>query len=65
MAEQIEVFRFLVQLRDSGETNMRGAITYIQLAFGVSYEEAKGFLGDWIGSFSLPEGQQPADGRRG
>jgi hypothetical protein len=45
-----EYFDYLVELRDSGETNMWGAAPYIQREFGVKYQESKEILA-WIKSF--------------
>jgi hypothetical protein len=42
---------YLIALRDSGETNMWGAAPYIQRYFGVSYNDAKDILIQWIDSF--------------
>jgi hypothetical protein len=39
---------YLIDLRDSGETNMWGAAPYIQREFGVQYVEAKNILLEWI-----------------
>ncbi len=39
---------YLIDLRDSGETNMWGASPYIQREFGVNYEDAKTILLEWI-----------------
>ena len=47
-----EYFDYLVELRDSGETNMWGAAPYIQREFGVSHSEAKDILLAWIESFN-------------
>jgi hypothetical protein len=46
-----EYFDYLVELRDSGETNMWGAAPYIQREFGVTYQESKEILLAWIKSF--------------
>ncbi len=51
MNEMKEYFDYLVELRDSGETNMWGAAPYIQREFGVTYKEAKDILLAWIESF--------------
>jgi hypothetical protein len=39
---------YLIQLRDSGETNMWGAAPYIERYFGVSRLSAKTILLEWI-----------------
>ena len=44
-------FDYLVELRDSGETNMWGAAPYLQRRFGLSYEQSKQVLLAWIRSF--------------
>jgi hypothetical protein len=47
-----EYFDYLVELRDSGATNMWGAAPYIQREFGISRTEASEILVAWIDSFS-------------
>lgn len=42
---------YLIELRDSGETNMWGAAPYIEQQFRVTSEEAKQILVEWIQSF--------------
>jgi hypothetical protein len=42
---------FLLYLRDSGQTNMWGAAPYLQAEFGLSYEDAKAILVEWIKIF--------------
>ena len=44
-------FAFLVQLRDSGVTNMWGAAPYLAREFGYSNEKAGEILLRWIASF--------------
>lgn len=39
---------FLIELRDSGVTNMWGATPYIQREFGLNHDEAKDILLEWI-----------------
>lgn len=46
-----EVFEYLVDLRDSGVTNMWGAAPYIAEQFDVREREARRLLIAWIGSF--------------
>ena len=49
---EIAVHNFLHKLRESGETNMIGAIPYIVDEFpNVSKKEAKTFLYNWMKSF--------------
>lgn len=42
---------YLIDLRDSGETNMWGAAPYIEREFGVTRQEAKDILLQWINTF--------------
>ena len=44
-------FAFLVQLRDSGVTNMWGAAPHIAQEFDIPHEEAAYVLLRWIKSF--------------
>ena len=46
-----EVFDYLVELRDSGETNMFGAVPYLQTKFGFDKYAAKDLLFKWMRSF--------------
>jgi hypothetical protein len=47
-----EYFDFLVELRDSGVTNMWGATPFLHAAFPeLTYKEAKDVLIAWIESF--------------
>ena len=46
-----EVFDFLVDLRNSGITNMWGASPYIEGRFDCSPEEASYWLTEWIKTF--------------
>ena len=46
-----EVFDFLVDLRNSGVTNMWGASPYIQTHFECSEDEASYWLTEWIKTF--------------
>jgi hypothetical protein len=39
---------FLIELRDSGETNMWGAAPYIEREFNVSRADGKTILLEWI-----------------
>lgn len=51
-------FAYLNRLRDSGVTNMFGAIPYLQKAFpelAADYERAKEILTIWMDSFSSSE----------
>lgn len=42
---------FLMDLRESGETNMFGAAPYLQEEFGLSRSEARAILIEWMESF--------------
>ena len=61
--ERLEQYRYLVELRDSGRTNMWGAAEYMEDELGIDRSEAKTVLVDWIKSFNLPQAEQPDDGR--
>jgi hypothetical protein len=39
---------YLIELRDSGETNMWGATPYIEREFGIQRSDAKTILLEWI-----------------
>jgi len=52
MHTEEEVFEFLVDLRDSGVTNMFGAGSYIEDNFDVSKKEARELLTKWMQSFN-------------
>ena len=47
-----EYFDYLVELRDSGVTNMWGAAPYLEQEFGLSRQDAKDILIAWIESFN-------------
>jgi hypothetical protein len=42
---------YLIALRDSGATNMWGASPYLEREFGLSRNDAKDVLLEWIKSF--------------
>ena len=42
---------YLVELRDSGETNMWGAAPYLSRQFNITDQQAAKILVDWINSF--------------
>jgi hypothetical protein len=52
MFNKEEVFEYLDELRDSGATNMFGAAPYVQTTFGVSYNDAKDLVVEWMTTFS-------------
>ena len=43
---------YLELLRRSGETNMYGAAPYLEAAFGLSRNEAKKILIDWMENYN-------------
>jgi hypothetical protein len=45
------VFEYLEVLRDSGVTNMLGAVPYLMDQFGFTKDEARCWLAEWIKSF--------------
>ena len=47
-----EYFAYLVELRDSGVTNMFGAAPYLQDRFGLDKYEARDVLFSWFRTFS-------------
>lgn len=56
MITKKEIHEFLIDLRDSGETNMFGAAPYLMNEFGMNRYEAKDALLEWMRSFSAPAG---------
>jgi hypothetical protein len=54
MDDQIrnEVFEYLDDLRESGETNMFGARPYLMEEFGFDQREATRWLAEWMQTFS-------------
>ena len=63
MTYNIDHYRFLVKLRNSGDTNMYGATPYLQEFFGLDRREARNILTEWMRSFEVPLSEQPKDGR--
>jgi len=51
--DELDVFEYLVDLRDSGITNMFGAAPYVEEEFGCSRDEARYWLVCWIKSFKV------------
>lgn len=43
-------FKYLDGLRESGETNMFGAVPYLQNEFGLEKKEAREILSAWMKS---------------
>lgn len=56
--EKTEVFEYLDELRESGVTNMFGAVPYIEAAFDVKRSEASKLLGEWMETFSQRHPQE-------
>ena len=46
-----DVFEYLDNLRDSGITNMFGAVPYLQTDLGLSRNEASRVLREWMETF--------------
>jgi len=46
-----EEFEYLDMLRESGETNMWGAGTYLKSEFGMDGKSARSILGLWMDTF--------------
>ena len=51
MSKQEQVNYFLDDLRDSGATNMFGAVPHIVEEFGFSRQEAQQYLVNWMQTF--------------
>ena len=56
MITKTEIYDFLIELRDSGKTNMFGASPYLMEEFGMTRYEAKDALLEWMRSFNAPTG---------
>ena len=48
--------QFLDKLRESGVTNMFGAVAYLERRFGITEKEATSILGYWMDTFSERHG---------
>lgn len=46
------MFEYLDNVRSSGITNMFGATTYVQAEFGLTKQEAKDVLVEWMQTFN-------------
>ncbi len=46
-----QIYTFLDELRDSGETNMYGAGPYIRDEFGLDKYQSRTILGEWMTDF--------------
>ncbi len=50
--EEIEYFNYLNELRDSGETNMYGAGSYLERDFSLDRQNARKILTTWMENFN-------------
>jgi hypothetical protein len=50
-----EVYLYLEQLRESGETNMFGAGVYLEKHFKLPKYEARKYLSDWMNQYNKGE----------
>ena len=50
--QQIEVFTYLNELRESGVVNMFGAASYIRDEFGTERIESRMLLTSWMSNFN-------------
>ena len=46
---------YLEKLRRSGETNMYGAVPYLQNEFGLNRQEATSILADWVRNYNAAD----------
>jgi hypothetical protein len=53
-----EVFLYLDELRQSGKTNMYGAVNYIEKDFEVDKNIAIRFLSEWMENYNLKDKEQ-------
>jgi hypothetical protein len=60
---RLEHYEYLVALRDGGITNMWGGAEYLAEEFYLAKREATTILLAWMQTFTLPEDEQPKDGR--
>ncbi len=51
MVTNEEAFEYLVELRDTGETNMYGAVPYLMREFAVTKNVGKELLFAWFATF--------------
>ena len=52
MPNKEDVFVFLDLLRESGETNMFGAGSYVEDTFGCDHRDARALVLEWMETFS-------------
>lgn len=53
--QEQKYFDFLEDLRQSGDTNMFGASSYLSVAFGLSCEDARKILTAWMKAHDDPK----------
>lgn len=53
-----EIFQFLDNLRESGGINMFGAAPVVQDAYGLTRNEARSYVTDWMRTYSERHPQQ-------
>lgn len=63
MERNKKYFEYLDDLRESGETNMYGAASYLQDEFLLSREKARTILREWMKSYRGGSDAQAAAGR--
>ena len=51
-ARRQTIFNYLDKLRESGKTNMFGAVPYIQVVFGMTKQDSKDILTEWMNTFA-------------
>jgi len=56
-----DVYRYLDELRDSGETNMFGAAPYLQETFGFERSVARQWLLEWMRTFTDRHAKEAPD----
>jgi hypothetical protein len=50
--DKTKYLEFLDELRESGRTNMFGAVPFLQSRFGLSRREATAILAEWMETFA-------------
>lgn len=60
MADTVTYFKFLDDLRASGQTNMYGAAPYLAGRFNLDKNDARSILGEWMRTF---DGKSSAEDR--
>lgn len=52
---------FLEKLRRSGKTNMYGAVPYLMVEFGLTYNKAKEILVEWMKTYNPKDYEEVID----